>query len=53
MPKYEIPNIVKDNILKLIARADIKGSEAPIIMEIFQCLATPIAEEKGKDKTNG
>lgn len=44
MPKYEIPDEVRDNILKLIARVDIKGAEAPAIMAIESVLSSPITE---------
>lgn len=46
MAKYEIPKNVRDNILKLLSRVDIKGAEAPVVMEIMQLLDRPIKEEK-------
>jgi hypothetical protein len=45
MAKYEIPKNVKENILRLLARVDIKGGEAPVIVEIMQLLGKPIKEE--------
>ena len=48
MPKYEIPKNVRDNILKLLSRVDIKGAEAPVLVEILQLLDRPIKEEKKK-----
>lgn len=49
MPKYEIPNNVKDNILKLIDRVDIKGGEAPVIIQIIQTLSAPVIDRKKKE----
>ena len=46
MPKYEIPKNIKDNILKLLSRVDIKGAEAPVLVEILQLLDRPIKKEK-------
>lgn len=46
MPKYEIPKNVRDNILRLLSRVDIKGAEAPVVVEIMQILDKPIKEEK-------
>lgn len=46
MAKYEIPKNVRDNILRLLSRVDIKGSEAPVVVEILQLLDKPIKEEK-------
>ena len=46
--KYEIPNNVKDNILKLIDRVDIKGGEAPVIIQIIQTLSVPVVDKKKK-----
>jgi hypothetical protein len=46
MAKYEIPKNVRDNILRLLARVDIKGGEAPVVVEIMQLLDRPIKEEK-------
>ncbi|GAF74182.1 unnamed protein product [marine sediment metagenome] len=48
--KYEISNEIKNNILKLLQRVDIKGGEAPVIMEIVKVLNTPIIEEKKDGK---
>jgi hypothetical protein len=48
MAKYEIPKIVRNNILKLLARVDIKGAEAPTLVEILQILDNPIKEQKKK-----
>lgn len=54
MAKYEISDSVKDNILKLISRVEIKGSEAPVVMEIFRCLSMPVVEKiKEREKKDG
>ena len=47
--KYEIPNNVRDNILKLIDRVDIKGGEAPVIIQIIQTLSVPVVDKKKKE----
>lgn len=50
MAKYEISDNVKNNILKLIKRTDIKGSEAVAVIEIIQTLSTPVIEKPEKKK---
>lgn len=51
MAKYEISNVIRDNILLFLKRVKIKGDEAPVIMEIIQLFKNPIVEKKeGKIK---
>ena len=45
---YEINDQVRDNILKLIARVQITGAEAPAILEIHQALSRPVPKPEQK-----
>jgi len=48
--KYEISDNVRENILKLVNRCDIKGGEAFGIVEIIQTLSKPAPEKKKKEE---
>ncbi len=50
MAKYEIPDEIRNAILNVIAKADIKGGDAPVIIKIGQILSNPMVEEKKETK---
>ena len=44
MAKYELPDHVVKNIQVLVLEANIKGNQAPAILEILKCFETPVVE---------
>ena len=50
MAKYELSNQQVDQLQSILARADIKGMEAPMIISLSQVLRTPLKEKEEKDE---
>ncbi len=42
---YEINDKVKSAILQIVSKADIKGADVPIVVEILKTLDSPIPPE--------
>lgn len=46
MAKYNLSNKQVDNLLAIISASNIKGKDAPVIMDLINSLQNPIKDER-------